>query len=203
MTHEYTDEIVLINIKKLIGNKITVEDYFFSYMIYKGEKFKLARYLEAFGIDERPIIERLLGDGWLELYKADSELNLNNLQTSQELQRVIEENLQQEAVEDWFNTWYDLWPTGIKSGGYYLRTDKRGTYRKMKQFTIDYPYYNKDLIIKATKNYLMEQSILGYTHTKLSPYFINKDGMSVLAGECESIGDAPEIDLSNYAGEEI
>lgn len=203
MTYEYADEIMVINLKKLIGNKITVEDYFFSHMIYKGERFKLARYLEAFNIDEKPIIERLLGNGWLELRNINDELHLNKLVPSQELQRVVEENLQQEAVEDWFNEWYDLWPTGIKSGGYYLRTDKRGTYRKMKQFTIDYPYYNKDLIIKATKNYLMEQSILGYSHTKLSPYFISKDGMSVLAGECENIGDAPEIDLNNYAGEEL
>lgn len=200
---KYGDEIVLINMSKLVKNKITIEDYLFAYLIYKGEKFELSVYADALEVSRADVIERLLQDGWVEPRDVDKEMNFTNLDPTQELMRMIEENVKSEAVEEWFGDWYNLWPTGIKSGGYYLRTDKKGTYRKMKQFVIEYPFYSKDLIMNATKNYLQEQSIIGYTHTKLSPYFISKDGMSVLAGECENINEAPEIDVNDYAGEEI
>ena len=60
--------------------------------------------------------------------------------------------------------------------------------------------------MEATKSYLNEQSIKGYTYSKLAPYFIEKRGMSVLSGECEHILETGEVtessNLTNMYGEE-
>lgn len=93
-------------------------------------------------------------------------------------------------VVNWIEEWFNLWPKGIKSGGYYIRTDIGSCLRKMTDFVKDNPQYNKNIILSATKNYLSDRSKQRYLYTKLAPYFIKKDGVSLLDGFCQAIMDS-------------
>lgn len=90
----------------------------------------------------------------------------------------------------WIDEWFDLWPQGVRSGGYYVRTDRLGCLRKLKSFAKRYPEYSEEIILKATKAYLDNLRNEGYAYVKLAPNFIEKNGVSTLAGECQSLLDA-------------
>lgn len=90
--------------------------------------------------------------------------------------------------EDGFvDKYYNLFPAKIKSGGYYIRTGKSDVKKKLKKFNEEFPEYTRSIIITATINYLEERKKSGYTYCKLAPYFIYKDGMSILEGFCEAV----------------
>lgn len=99
--------------------------------------------------------------------------------------------LQKENVEDWFSEWFDLFPKGIKTGGKLVRSDEKGCLKKMQKFIKDYPF-DKNTILKATKEYLNEFEIKNWEFVKSATYFIHKMGEgSELAGRCELILDEP------------
>jgi hypothetical protein len=83
--------------------------------------------------------------------------------------------------------WFDLWPKGVKSGGYYVKTDSNGCKTKLTKFIKRNPQYTKEIIMQATERYLFVKSLDGYDYTTLAPNFIEKNGVSMLAGECEDI----------------
>lgn len=93
------------------------------------------------------------------------------------------------GVESWIDQWYDLWPTGVKSGNFYVKTSKSGCLKKMIDFVDKYPQYTKGIIIGATKKYLDIMSTKNYSFCKLAPYFIIKDGVSMLEGYCQQLHD--------------
>lgn len=207
MNDERNDIIFHISMKKLIENKISIEGYLFAFMINKWERAYLREYYTETDVNYEEVIISLINEGFLKFTEGkDGSISVSDVETTDKFINLALNHFNEkgEKVEDWFDEWYDLWPKGVKSGGYYLRTDKRGSLRKMKEFVIDYPFYTKEIIIKATKNYLADQQILGFSHTKLAPYFIYKEDMSILAGECENISDS-DVDKNqiDYAGEEL
>lgn len=101
------------------------------------------------------------------------------------------ESKQSTTVEEWINDWRELWPSGVKSGGYYLKSNKEDLLNKMSKFVKKYKF-TKDQIFEATKNYLTEQKSKGWTYTKLANYFIDKDNISILASYCSNIGSKVE-----------
>lgn len=92
-------------------------------------------------------------------------------------------------VRDWFDQWWELWPKGVESGGYPLRSSKSGALRKMIDFSKDHPLFTKAIIITATMNYLIKMKRVNYSYCKLAPYFIMKDGISMLEGYCEQVSE--------------
>lgn len=91
-------------------------------------------------------------------------------------------------VVEWIEKYRDLFPKGIYSGGYLVRGDRKGCIKKMKTFMNKYPEFaDKDLILKATKNYIDDKQKDNYSYLKLAHYFIDKDGISLLASYCEAI----------------
>jgi len=186
----HEDVILLISLKKLIDNNMPIEDYLFLYMLYIDERWKLEQYTNnTYNISGKKILD-LIDGGFIEKIRKDSfSIGYNNLRVTDVFKKILIGEEESENVENWINDWYDLWPRGVKSGGYYLKTDKKGSLNKMKRFLVKYPEYTKEDIMLATTNYLTEQSIKGYSYTKLAPYFIDKDGLSVLAGECEILND--------------
>ena len=201
------DEVISFRLKKLMDNNITIEEYLFLFMLYKGEKFKLSKYIETTGVDDVAIVNSLLELQYLTLHKStekyDEDTSVNYLKITKLGKELLSGENAGEKLEDWFDEWYDLWPSGVKSGGYYLRSDKKGAFRKMKDFLVENPQYGKDIIIKATRNYINDQSIQRFTHTKLSHYFIEKDGISILAGECENVDDNRSIAFKDFSGDEL
>jgi len=90
-------------------------------------------------------------------------------------------------VDEWIEDWYELFPKGIKSGGYLVRTDMKSCKKKMQEFMKEYPSYDKDVIMLATKQYIVEMSEKNYSYMKLAPFFIKKEGVSMLQGYCENV----------------
>lgn len=203
MVKIHKDEIVSFSVKKLIENQFRIENFFIAYMVHTSKRWLLQMYLQANALDVEEALSDLLAEEYLVLKKDEVGITINNLASTEKLSTLLSNKVNSEDVEDWIDEWYDLWPVGVKSGGLYVRTDKRGTLRKMKSFNLQYPMYDKDTIFQATKNYLLDQSIRGYSYCKLAPYFIYKDGMSILAGECENLDEDLAVDTEQYGAEEI
>lgn len=85
-----------------------------------------------------------------------------------------------------FEKWWLLWPSGIKSGGYYIKSDKLGCKSKILKFKNKRPQFTEDIIFKATQSYLDRMRSNGYRGVQLASNFIEKNGISMLAGECEN-----------------
>lgn len=101
------------------------------------------------------------------------------------------ESKQSILVDEWINNWRELWPSGVKSGGYYVKSNKEDLLNKMNKFIKKYKF-TKEQIFEATINYLNEQKSKGWGYTKLANYFIDKDNVSILASYCANIGSKVE-----------
>lgn len=88
-------------------------------------------------------------------------------------------------VPAWIEDYRKLFPKGVRSGGYPVRGSKKGCLLKMERFVKDNPQYTKDMIMNVTAEYVDRKRRQSYQHMKLADYFIDKDGVSMLAAECE------------------
>lgn len=114
-------------------------------------------------------------------------LNLNHFITDY---KITEKGLAVFNVKndlDWVEEWYNLFPKGVRSGGYLVRDGKSSCVKKMTKFMKDNPEISKDKIISATKNYINIYKMKNYEYMKLASYFIEKDGISTLLAECENL----------------
>ena len=91
-----------------------------------------------------------------------------------------------EEVDEWIDSWRELWPAGVKSGGRPVKGDKRGCAKKMASFIRDHEY-SKEEIFEATRIYLFDKRRDNYRFITCADYFINKSGSSILASICEDI----------------
>jgi len=89
--------------------------------------------------------------------------------------------------QSFVDEWFEIFPQGIKSGNFYIRTDKKTCFKKLGKFMTNYPEYSKATIIEATKRYVNSCRGQGYRYMKLAPYFIYKDDMSMLEGYCQQV----------------
>lgn len=99
----------------------------------------------------------------------------------------------EEVVEDWIESWRELFPVGVKSGGRPVKGDKKGVLKKMKVFVKENPKTTKEDIFRATKNYILEKKQSDYKFMICADYLINKDGSSILSSLIETL----EYDSSN------
>lgn len=90
-------------------------------------------------------------------------------------------------ASEWIDVWYELWPKGVKSGSFYVKTGKEDCLKKLIKFQTNHPQYTKGIIITATKKYLDASRMKGWDYCKLAPYFIYKDGLSMLEGFCAEV----------------
>jgi hypothetical protein len=88
-------------------------------------------------------------------------------------------------VPGWIEEYRNLFPQGVRSGGYPVRGSKAGCLKKMEKFVKSHPHYSKDTILAVTRSYVERKQRQAYQHMKLADYFIEKDGVSMLSAECE------------------
>lgn len=88
-------------------------------------------------------------------------------------------------VPSWIEEYREIFPKGVRSGGYPVRGSKAGCLKKMEKFVKTHPHYTKDMILEVTKAYVERKSRQMYQHMKLADYFIEKDGVSMLSAECD------------------
>jgi hypothetical protein len=83
--------------------------------------------------------------------------------------------------------YYQLWPKGIMSGGYAVKSGRDACASKLRTFMKKNPLYTQQIILQATSNYIQRCKGNDYQFMKLANYFISKDGISVLETCCEEI----------------
>jgi hypothetical protein len=94
---------------------------------------------------------------------------------------------------------YNLWPRGIMSGGYAVKSGKASCSTKLRTFLKDHKEYTQEIVLQATKNYIEKCKFNGYQYMKLANYFINKDGVSVLETWCDQIVSGVVNSRSNFS----
>lgn len=112
------------------------------------------------------------------------EIKVEDITNHLTLNQVIDEDL-----EDFVEQYRRLFPPNIKTSGYPVRGDKKGCQKKMKMFLKNYPEYNQEHVLKATRNYINEMKYKGYQCMMLAHNFIKKDDVSMLASFCENLGE--------------
>lgn len=101
----------------------------------------------------------------------------------------------------WIEEWYDLFPKGVKSGGYYVRTSIKSCDKRMFKFLTDNPAFTKNIILEATKIYVEQMKVNNYSMMKLAPNFIYKDGMSMLSGCCDAYVEGVNNNQDTYSND--
>lgn len=99
---------------------------------------------------------------------------------------TIEEDEPEIDLDDLVVRYRKLFPKGVKSGGYYVSGDRKSCLMKLKRFRKKYDY-NENEILQATLNYVQRMSEQGYQYMQLAHFFIEKNGVSNLAAECEQL----------------
>ena len=122
------------------------------------------------------------GDGHEEitLRKAGEELFKKHVGLKRKIISIKE-------TSQWIQSWRDIFPEGVNSGGYRYRGDKAECIRKMIKF-VNSNDYSIEQIFQATRDYVERFSLKGYAYMQLAHYFIEKKGVgSSLNAECEGL----------------
>jgi hypothetical protein len=185
--------IITIDTEVLNKHGITANDYVY---LIKGienpKNFKnLHRSSARKVLVERQFLE--IQDGYVVVTEAGFKLAQKDMQPIETKLEVSLDNLDKLAKE-----FRDLFPKGVRSGGYLVRGSESSCKTKLKRFKKKYPEFDDKTIIKATKQYVMSKQREGYNHMKLAPYFIEKDGVSMLAAECEALLDNSSVEQDDW-----
>lgn len=199
-----------VDVERLVDYGMSLNQHFLCQLIYQQDNKLLNFYMEQFGkFVTKEDFDQLLTNKYLGMHSESRGYVFSNLYiTKLFIDRFIEKpkvsKVNGEQVEDWIDTWYNLFPKGIKSGGYLVRSDKNGCCTKMKKFVKKYPEFSKEIVLKATYDYLQYYRMKNWNFVSLAHYFIYKNDMSVLSGQCELIldkinsGKQINLDISQY-----
>lgn len=146
---------------------------------------------DLFYLDDNDIIDISL-DSKGYIYFSKIVLKENGKKLLDEYKKLVKsDNIagQDNNFQQFLDSWYDLWPKGIKSGGYYVKTDKNGCGKNLQKFIKNNPNISKETILKATEKYLMDMKDRNYSMCKLAPYFVYKDNLSLLEGYCSNLNE--------------
>ena len=83
----------------------------------------------------------------------------------------------------------ELFPAGVKSGGYLVRNSEVDIANKLRGFFKKHKYSHEE-VLEATKRYVERKRSEGWKFMQRAIYFIEKDGSSTLASECDELDNA-------------
>jgi hypothetical protein len=128
----------------------------------------------------------------------ESEIYICNLKVVKKISKIAFGEWEEKIKE-----YNDIFPKGRKSGSISFRTNPKELYDKFKWFFAEYPEYNWDMVLEATRRYskVFEDSC-DYTYMQTSKYFIKKDDKnkvttSTLATICYNIAEGNDEEVSN------
>ena len=82
----------------------------------------------------------------------------------------------------------EMFPKGVKSGGYPVRSSTVDIADKLRKFFKKHKY-TQEQVLEATKRYVERKGREGYSYMQKAVFFIEKDGSSTLAAECDNLKD--------------
>lgn len=171
--------IDLDNLKK---SKLLVEEYLLLQMYYEG--LDASSFDWGYPEDEAQLYFQK--EGYIKILE-------DSIEPRQKLIDLFE--VKGTNPKDWIEQWCELWPKGVKSGGYYVKPNVTDALTNMTKFCKKYKF-TKDQIFEATGNYLKEKERDNWTYCMLGAYFIMKNNMSQLATCCMNLGTKASKEVS-------
>ena len=167
-----------IDDKQLIKSGLTPTAYI-TLQAIKYEEKNILQYLNNLKILEI-VIQQLEKSGYLKITGPDKSKDFI-------LRKKALSLFSQSEVEEWYEEWRNLFPSGTNSGGYYYRGNKQEVLKNLKKFTKKYPKYTKEEIFNATRKYIARCKLRN-SYMMLAHYFIEKQGVgSTLLTELENV----------------
>ena len=89
----------------------------------------------------------------------------------------------------------EIFPAGVKTGGYSVKSHPRVIESKLKKFVKEFPEFSEVQILEAATKYVAERKRNNWAYMKTLQYYIYKDNISTLATDCLTLKD--ELDETN------
>jgi hypothetical protein len=179
----------------LIKYNITIKQLFILESLYYNDINSLTKYSELEGYHKDDFLN-LIGNYYIiNNNTIDDKIYLSKLKITKEgidLLKDCNADIKQSTTTyrkeslDWIDEYYNLFPKGVRTAGYFVRVDKKSCEKKLIKFIKDNPEYNKEIILNATNRYITDMKSRGYSYMQTAPYFIEKNSTSTLAGYCEN-----------------
>jgi uncharacterized protein (DUF2344 family) len=105
---------------------------------------------------------------------------------------------------DWIDDWYELFPKGKKNkAGHYIKSDKDLCEKKLlKIISKNKQTYTKEIIFQATSRYVKDKENENFEYASKAPFFVEKDGVSILSSYCENLLENDVISNDSFNLEE-
>lgn len=176
-----------------IRNKITVSQYALLYLLSTQTEDYTLEYINNCGKFKMEELKDLVSKGYL-LPFDENKTTFKDIKVSEKFKSNLKNTI---SIEELSKKYVELFPKGIKSGGYYVKTSYKSCTRKLKKFLEDYPEFTPDIILKATENYVADMAERNYDKMRLAPYFIEKDGISGLWTYCDRLVNSNDYEEEN------
>lgn len=209
---------MLALIKKLLNHNIDFQCYVLLYSLYINDKSIVVMYNDVEPYTGSMGIQQMIHLGYIsrrEIKESSNtwqdflqdnlkltDLGISTFFKDSDSSTPSNETLTNNYKVAWIEEWYNLFPKGVKSGGYYIRTSIKDCDKKMFKFLNDNSGFTKNIILEATKHYITDMSRQNYSMMKLAPNFIYKDGVSMLSGACEAYVEAINNNQDTYSNED-
>lgn len=164
---------ILINLKKLEDEQLSVLEYLYLFLTYKKIPPESSFWKN---IEDMPkqIYPYLIKEGYM---RTNGDLTIKTIE-------LFEPKL--DDLDYFVELYRNIFPKGVKSGnGTPIKGDKLGVKAKMQWFLKTYPEISKDTILQCTQNYINKMQRDNFQYITQADYFILKDKSSKLAGLCE------------------
>ena len=159
-------QFILLN---MIISEDVIEEFIESFIVFSREEFDDYRHLESMGLI------KITGEGLKDVSLRDLGMELVGQSKS-------------DTVIELATKIRNLFPIGVKSGGYPVRSSVVDIADKLRKFFKKHKY-SQEQVLEATKKYVDRKSKEGYSYMQKAVFFIEKEGSSTLAAECDSLKD--------------
>lgn len=188
--------IKLEDYEKILDIEITPNQHFLLGVIDSKNKELFLRYTKIEREDKlKNDLYLLWTKGLLEGFDDKNYLiNFDNLVVNTSIIKV-----QLPSEDPFYLECWELFPKGVKTAGYPVRSDKKEFVSKFQRFEKEYPEFNRELIKQSFEAYVSDFKKRDYDFMTLAGYFIfKKDGKSeksLLASTCQYLIDNKDKDV--------
>lgn len=192
-----------LKLETLAKHNITIKQVFILDCLYKKDTDSLNKYASIEGYHKNDFLN-LIGNSYIinkntendSIYPSKLEITNDGITLLKDCYYEEVKSVIKKETLDWIDEYYNLFPRGVKSGGYFVKSDKKSCEKKLIKFMKENPAYSKEIIIAATTRYVADMKNRGYSYMKTAAYFIEKDGNSALVGYCENEVEKPKTTLN-------
>jgi len=163
------------------NKEIPIFDAIILYLIYKKEDKSYQDYVESQIVTDYKVTSFLQYWEKQGLLKIVGDSLPNDVEFRENFVSLIPQSEKSEST--WITEWINLWPSGVKSGSYYVKSSEKDVLPKMQKFIKKYKF-PQEIIMEATKKYLAERKAQNWIYTTCADYFIIKNDVSRLASYC-------------------